>query len=755
MRLTSLLPLAAILVVGSCRDATDPVTGLTPALGAGSDLFSSSAGITVANAAGTYVRDIGGQTFKRITAAGAEDIASPIPILRHIDESGTVFGVSGALETVFYWEMSGSKQDVSTPTGENPTQLVGKRLGTGEVIIAVDMSNPSATPGNMKRKLLRWSSVSGWQTIATSLSVGSPNSFMPVPHGIADDGSIVWSRYDPNLNVTRLYRTELDDDVVQYQVPSGHIDGLQRVASGNIQPYPDAVAPDGAVVGASYNSSGHIVPVRWDANGTPTILPYSGTNTEARAINGDYVLGTTYVTASAYAPIRWKWNGSGWDSYTFPALSANSGPSATRINQNGMVAIVWGGIAEVGVAYGLPGSMLFRADNIVNSNGFIAVDNAGRVYQSNGIITPEPQLTTAASKTAGIGVPMTLPVQIATPLGAAAYPISWIVRWQWGEGGHSQGTFASPEDVRGIRHTYQTTEPLGYVARMTITDALGNSVSTSTNVTVVGAAEFPSASVTGHEAGIDEGDDVVLTSTSTEGASELPLSFKWQFNGSSAGSNPTLTRRGVPRGTHSWRLIVSNGAGMADTATGTVTVENAAPIARFVAPKAPIHEASGFDLSVAALKDAPTDIDGVEIQFNCGTGYGVWGASESKNCDGLPQGSYTVGVKLRDELGAVREYTGALTVKNRAPVVTIDHVEGVGAGQIRIVYRISDYVNDGPWVVTLQRNGTRAGGTQTTLLLDTDVSSVKILGQNGDVITVRVKDKDGAVSTATIVVSLD
>jgi len=345
-----------------------------------------------------------------------------------------------------------------------------------------------------------------------------------------------------------------------------------------------------------------------------------------------------------------------------------------------------------------------------------------------------------------------LPLTIQTPLGELAYPISWSVRWQHGVNlGQSTGTFADPGEVRAPKHIYPS--PGTYTARTIVVDANSRADTAFTTFNVAGIGAYPTASVTGHETSIPESDDVVLTSTSGAGDIGGPLTYKWSFDGVVAGTSASLTRRNVVRGTHSWRLIVTNSAGLADTASGTVTVVNAAPTGRFVYPLAPVDEGAGFMLNIPNSKDAASDYAGMQWRFNCGEGWSAWGAASGKNCDGLPQGTYVIAAEIRDALGATRSFGGEVVVRNKAPVVTILGYETNGS-RYRVNYQVNDYASDGNWTVTFQVNGVRKGGTQVYTTQGGVENGLWLPAVLGQTITVRAVDKDGATGTKTFVLPI-
>ena len=99
-------------------------------------------------------------------------------------------------------------------------------------------------------------------------------------------------------------------------------------------------------------------------------------------------------------------------------------------------------------------------------------------------------------------------------------------------------------------------------------------------------------------------------------------------------------------------------------------VDNVAPSGTFNSP-ADVDEGSSFNLSLTAVTDpsGPDTTAGFQYKFDCGAGYGAYGASSSTSCSTATDGPATLAVKatVKDKDGGEREYTGSVTVNNVAP----------------------------------------------------------------------------------------
>ena len=97
----------------------------------------------------------------------------------------------------------------------------------------------------------------------------------------------------------------------------------------------------------------------------------------------------------------------------------------------------------------------------------------------------------------------------------------------------------------------------------------------------------------------------------------------------------------------------------------TVTIENADPSATFNAP-ATAFAGFPFTISLTSPSD-PAPADTFEYAFDCGTGYGAFGAASSRSCTVTDTGPLTVRGTIQDNDGGSAAYTATVDI-----VVTFD-----------------------------------------------------------------------------------
>jgi hypothetical protein len=98
----------------------------------------------------------------------------------------------------------------------------------------------------------------------------------------------------------------------------------------------------------------------------------------------------------------------------------------------------------------------------------------------------------------------------------------------------------------------------------------------------------------------------------------------------------------------------SDGDADIDNQLVTVTVENRPPTATFNAPDS-INEGEDMELSLTGATDPAGDNDTLEYRFDCGSGFGAYGADSTTTCPTTDDGSVVVRGQVKDEDGGESE----------------------------------------------------------------------------------------------------
>jgi hypothetical protein len=190
---------------------------------------------------------------------------------------------------------------------------------------------------------------------------------------------------------------------------------------------------------------------------------------------------------------------------------------------------------------------------------------------------------------------------------------------------------------------------------------------------------------------VDEGSIMSLDGSASSDPDGDPITFEWDFDydgitfevdasGTPTPSFSAATLDGP--GSVTVAVWVSDSEDASDIDTAEVTINNVAPTASLDAPTS-LDEGQAISLSLTGAFD-PSSADtsaGFEYAFDCGTGYGAFGASNSASCPTTDNETRNVGGKIRDKDGAETEYTAAVVVNNVAPTASLEAPVSVDEGE--------------------------------------------------------------------------
>lgn len=169
-----------------------------------------------------------------------------------------------------------------------------------------------------------------------------------------------------------------------------------------------------------------------------------------------------------------------------------------------------------------------------------------------------------------------------------------IVAWDWNFGdGSARSSFQNPD------HVYDN--PSTYLVRLTVTDESG---ATGTLTQEVLVTQAPVARIALSRANVANGGSVTLTDASTDDG-EI-RSRAWKVDGADVSNAASFDHIFTGKGPHAVELTVVDDRDVSSTATATVTVDNGAPVADFVAD-GPVR--NGIP---ATFRSTSTDPDGAD-----------------------------------------------------------------------------------------------------------------------------------------------
>ena len=146
------------------------------------------------------------------------------------------------------------------------------------------------------------------------------------------------------------------------------------------------------------------------------------------------------------------------------------------------------------------------------------------------------------------------------------------------------------------------------------------------------------------------------------------LTYAWDLDNDgtfeTAGQTATFSAAALDGPTsRTVKVQATDGGGLSAVSSATVNVVNVAPSATLNAPSS-VFAGFSFTLSLTGASD-PSTADtnaGFTYAFDCGSGYGDFGPSNTATCSTSTTGTRTVHAKIRDKDGDAHEYTAQVEV---------------------------------------------------------------------------------------------
>ena len=305
------------------------------------------------------------------------------------------------------------------------------------------------------------------------------------------------------------------------------------------------------------------------------------------------------------------------------------------------------------------------------SAAIIDKDGGYNVYETDVVVknvAPTVAINGAPASSAE-GTAIDLTSTVSDPGTADTHTYAWSVTKNgspYGSGGTGASFSFTPDDNGS------------YVVTLTVTDDDNGEGTGSETIAVTNVA--PSATFDDNGP-VAEGSSIELSLTdpSDPSSADTAAGFTYAFDcGSGYGSfggSSTATCSTNDNGSRSVKGKIRDKDGGETEYSATVAITNVAPTATFTAAPASVNEGSPFGLSLTAPSDA-SSVDtaaGFTYAFDCGdgSGYGLFGPSNTASCSTGDNGTRAVKGKIRDKDGGETEYTGSVTVTNQSPTVTI------------------------------------------------------------------------------------
>lgn len=203
--------------------------------------------------------------------------------------------------------------------------------------------------------------------------------------------------------------------------------------------------------------------------------------------------------------------------------------------------------------------------------------------------------------------------------------------WNWGDG-TAHGTGATATHIYGSAATYAVT--------LTVTDSLGSTAASTSNVTVTHAA--PVAAFTGSSTGYT----VTVNGAGSSASDGASLTYDWNWgDGSPDGSGAAASHTYTSGGSKTVILTVTDSLGATATATHAIATSHSAPAASFTATE------TALNLAVDGTSSHASDGATMTYDWNWGDGTAHGSGATASHSYASP-GTYTVTLTVTDSLGS-------------------------------------------------------------------------------------------------------
>jgi len=519
---------------------------------------------------------------------------------------------------------------------------------------------------------------------------------------------------------------------------------------------------------ASADSDGSVIKYEWDLDGNGSYETNTGTTATAsrsfesagarevglRVTDDDGSTGTTTrtVTVQNRAP-----------SASFTA-TPNPVPTGTQVTFNGTASTDPDGTVTK-YEWDLDGNGSYETDtgSIATATNTYAVAGSVtvglRVTDNNGDTATTTQALTVQNRAPSASftaTPNPVPTGTAVSFDASGStdPDGTVAKYEWdldGNGSYETNTGATAATTK--TYASASTPTIG----LRVTDNNAGAATTTRVLTVQN--RLPSASFTLTPNPVVSGSPVSFNGSGSTDPDGTIAKYEWDFDGNgtyetSTGATATTTKTFATAGSVTVGLRVTDNNGGTATTTRALTVSNRAPTASFTATPNPVPTGTAVSLNAATSSDPDGTVVKYEWDLDGNGSYETnTGTTATTTKTFAAPGTFTVGLRVTDNLGLTATSSKTITVQNRAPVasfvatpnpVTVNTATGLNAsGSTDPDGTVVKY----EW--NLDGNGNyelNTGATPTTTKTFT--------GSGDQSIGLRVTDNNGATATTTVVVKV-
>ncbi|MFM7203288.1 MAG: PKD domain-containing protein, partial [Myxococcota bacterium] len=282
--------------------------------------------------------------------------------------------------------------------------------------------------------------------------------------------------------------------------------------------------------------------------------------------------------------------------------------------------------------------------------GLRVTDSAGRV----GTDTTQVSVTNVAPSLSSAGASGTLLEGNSLTFSASASDpgTSDVLSYLWTFGDNTTATGAS------VQKTFSDNG--SFTWKVVVSDTGGGSDSRQGTVVIGNASPVISSVILPSSA--NEGSSIQASAIASDPGSADVLSYNWRWSDGATTTGSSTSRSFSQNGTYTVTLTVADDDGASATASGSITINNVAPVISTLT--CPSSAVEGEPITCSALaSDAGND----SLTYSWTFGDGTTGSGPSVSKSYGKEGLFTITLSVRDQDGATVSGTRTISIGNGAP----------------------------------------------------------------------------------------
>jgi len=254
------------------------------------------------------------------------------------------------------------------------------------------------------------------------------------------------------------------------------------------------------------------------------------------------------------------------------------------------------------------------------------------------------------------------------------------------------------------------------------------------------------------------GETVTFDASASKDADGTIAKYEWDLDGNgsyetSTGATATTTKAFATPGTFTVGLRVTDNNGSTATTTSTITATNRAPTASFTATPSTAPTGTSVTFNGSGSTDPDGTIAKYEWDFDGNGSYETTSATATTTKSFATPGTFTVALRVTDNLGLTATTTRTVTAQNRAPGASFTATPNPVATGTAVNYDATAS-SDPDGILAKYEWDLDGNGTYETSTGTTPTTTKTYATAATPTIRLRVTDNNGATATATRVITV-